>query len=346
MKDEAPFLLEWVAYHRLIGVNDIHVFSNDCSDGTDQMLERLDDLGLLRHFSNPSMIMEQNNHHQQMLRYVNTWPRLRRSDWVVNLDVDEYICVNAGAGRITDLFDAVPDANMIVMSQLNFGCGGIESYEDKLLSEQFRWAWSLDGSYHRHLNRRGAKTLTHASAEAKMWRNHSPIFEADKTHLVRPVNGSGEALTDLPLTKDVKSLLAPTYGFGLVQLNHYVLKSVEAFFLKVARGNANHPDHAYAMGYWRRYDHNHDYNDRIARWQDDVRAFRDELIADPELGPLHRAAVARAHEKIAEVKASEPGAILANHLRRYRSRNPVGGPALPEDAEEEEAAPDLVRSVG
>ena len=41
MKDEGPFLLEWVAYHRLIGVNDILVFTNDCSDGTDQMLERI-----------------------------------------------------------------------------------------------------------------------------------------------------------------------------------------------------------------------------------------------------------------------------------------------------------------
>ncbi|ROU00101.1 glycosyltransferase family 2 protein [Histidinibacterium lentulum] len=325
MKDEAPFLLEWVAYHRLIGLNDIHVFSNDCSDGTDLMLERLDDLGLLRHYSNPSMIMDAQNHHQQMLRYVNTWPRLRRSDWVVNMDVDEYICVNAGRGRITDLFDAVPAANMIVMSQHNFGCGGIETYEDKLLTEQFRWSWSLDAAYHRKLNRRGTKTLTHASAEALQWRNHSPVFEAGKTDRVRPVNGSGEDLTGLDLTEDVKSLLAPDYGFGLVQLNHYVLKSVDAFFLKVARGNANHPDKDYAMGYWRRYDHNHHHDENIARWQDDVRAFRDELIADAELGPLHHAAVARAHETIAAVKATEAGVALSNHLRRYRSRNPVGG---------------------
>ena len=42
MKNEAPFLLEWVAYHRLIGVNDILVFTNHCTDGTDLMLERLD----------------------------------------------------------------------------------------------------------------------------------------------------------------------------------------------------------------------------------------------------------------------------------------------------------------
>ena len=47
MKDEGPFVLEWLAYHRLIGVNDPIVFTNHCNDGTDMMLERLDEMGLI-----------------------------------------------------------------------------------------------------------------------------------------------------------------------------------------------------------------------------------------------------------------------------------------------------------
>ena len=34
MRDEGPYLLEWVAYHRLIGFTDIVVCSNDCVDGS------------------------------------------------------------------------------------------------------------------------------------------------------------------------------------------------------------------------------------------------------------------------------------------------------------------------
>jgi hypothetical protein len=56
-------------------------------------------------------------------------PRLRRSDWIVSFDVDEFICVNAGEGRMSDLFDAVPNADFISMNQLNFGCSGVETYD-------------------------------------------------------------------------------------------------------------------------------------------------------------------------------------------------------------------------
>ena len=33
MRNEAPFILEWIAYHRAIGFDDFLIYSNDCSDG-------------------------------------------------------------------------------------------------------------------------------------------------------------------------------------------------------------------------------------------------------------------------------------------------------------------------
>ena len=41
VRNEAAFLLEWLAHHRAVGVTDFLVFSNDCQDGTDAMLDRL-----------------------------------------------------------------------------------------------------------------------------------------------------------------------------------------------------------------------------------------------------------------------------------------------------------------
>lgn len=52
MKDEAPFLLEWFAHHLAVGFTDILVYTNDCSDGTDEMLIRLEELGLGHHRRN------------------------------------------------------------------------------------------------------------------------------------------------------------------------------------------------------------------------------------------------------------------------------------------------------
>ena len=41
MKDEAPYILEWIAHHRGIGFTDFLIYTNDCSDGTDLLLDRL-----------------------------------------------------------------------------------------------------------------------------------------------------------------------------------------------------------------------------------------------------------------------------------------------------------------
>jgi hypothetical protein len=45
MRDEAPALLEWVAFQDAIGIDRIVVYTNDCRDGTDAMLDRLGQIG-------------------------------------------------------------------------------------------------------------------------------------------------------------------------------------------------------------------------------------------------------------------------------------------------------------
>jgi hypothetical protein len=45
MRDEAPALLEWVAFQDVIGIDRIVVYTNDCRDGTDAMLDRLGQIG-------------------------------------------------------------------------------------------------------------------------------------------------------------------------------------------------------------------------------------------------------------------------------------------------------------
>jgi hypothetical protein len=41
MRNECIFALEWVAYHRVIGFDHVFVCTNDCDDGTDEMMDRL-----------------------------------------------------------------------------------------------------------------------------------------------------------------------------------------------------------------------------------------------------------------------------------------------------------------
>lgn len=322
MRNEAPFILEWVAYHRMIGINDPIVFSNNCSDGTDLMLERLDELGLIRHLPNPTMLTGGRMHIIAALKYLNNGSRLARSDWVVSFDVDEFINVKVGKGHIEDLFNATPDANLISLSQQNFGHGGQWSYTDELQTNTFVYGWDKSSSYTRKMNRRGTKTLTHQSSEPVFWGNHSPEFASGKLNRLHPVNGSGENISEVNMTNVVKALPEPYYGFDLVQLNHYAVRTVDSYLLKVARGSSAHPDRPYEMTYWRKYDHNDELDQSICHHADDLNAARDELLKDPELRQLHVGAVENAHKLIAELKERDAVKTLQGRIRRYTERNP------------------------
>ena len=41
MRNEGPFVLEWLAYHRVIGVDQVVIVSNGSTDGSDELLTAL-----------------------------------------------------------------------------------------------------------------------------------------------------------------------------------------------------------------------------------------------------------------------------------------------------------------
>ena len=94
MKDEGPFVLEWIAHHLAVGFTDIVVYTNDCSDGTDTMLMRLEEMGLATHRRNA--IPEGLRPQPSALNYAQAEPLVGSSDWVMVFDADEFLCLKYG----------------------------------------------------------------------------------------------------------------------------------------------------------------------------------------------------------------------------------------------------------
>jgi len=53
LKNKGPFLIEWLAHLMGAGVTDFLLYSNDCKDGTDVMLDVLDRVGVIEHIPQP-----------------------------------------------------------------------------------------------------------------------------------------------------------------------------------------------------------------------------------------------------------------------------------------------------
>lgn len=301
MKNEGPFILEWIAYHRAIGFDDFLVYTNDCSDGTDQMLDLLQARGIVQHRDNPYRQSGLKPQHAA-LQAADGEPVVKNATWVVCMDVDEYVNVKTGAGTLDDLFAAVPDANMISMTWRLFGNSRVHDFQDRFVTEQFtRCAPEFVRKPHQAW---GFKTLYKNIGLYKKLGVHRPKgLNPQLWELIRWVNGSGKPLPRAMYRNAWRST-AETYGYDLVSLNHYAVRSAESFLVKRDRGRVNHVDRDQGLAYWFRMNHNVEEDLSIQRMLPAAKAEFDRLMADPEIAGMHDRCVAMHRDKIAELRAA------------------------------------------
>jgi cellulose synthase/poly-beta-1,6-N-acetylglucosamine synthase-like glycosyltransferase len=137
MKDEAPFLLEWFAHHLAVGFTDILVYTNDCSDGTDEMLIRLEELGLGYH--RPNVIPEGIKPQPSALTHAQNEPLVGAADWVLVFDADEFLSVNHPSGTLEGMLDdtVARGGTGVVITWRIFGSGGVVDWSRAPVTEQY-----------------------------------------------------------------------------------------------------------------------------------------------------------------------------------------------------------------
>ena len=300
MKNEGPFILEWLAYHRSIGFDDFLIYTNDCTDGTDTMLSLLQRKGLLQHRENPFREMKMKPQHAA-LHATDSEDMIRDAAWITCIDVDEFVNVKAGDGTLDALFQAAPDANMISMTWRLFGNGDVHGFEDRFVTEQFhQCAEELTRKPHQAW---GFKTLFQNNGIFKKMGVHRPKgLKPQLQNQIRWINGSGRPLPQTMYRNAWRST-ASTYGYDLVQLNHYAVRSVESFLVKRDRGRVNHVDRDQGLAYWFRMNNNATEDRSILRHIPRAREEFKHLVADPDIRAAHAASVARHREKITELMA-------------------------------------------
>ncbi|WP_166418600.1 glycosyltransferase family 2 protein [Cochlodiniinecator piscidefendens] len=309
VRNEAPFLIEWIAYHRSIGVTDFLIYTNDCTDETVALLDRLQMLGYVTRLDNPFKVDKGQKPQRGALNHAVDHPLITESDWHICMDCDEFINVHVGTGTLSELFTEMNEPNVVSMTWKFFGNGGINDYEDRWVSEQFtrcapqfipkpRLGW-------------GIKTLVHKSAPYSKLGVHRPL-NADEARLseARWVNGSGRIMPEQMLNSNSWRSTKRTLGYDLVTLNHYVLRSADSYLVKRERGRVNHVDEDMGGYYWDRRNYNTETDDRMHAHQARARAEADKMLADPEVSGLHAAAVQTHKSKVAALKANPDYATL------------------------------------
>ncbi|MGJ8604925.1 MAG: glycosyltransferase family 2 protein [Marivita sp.] len=289
VRNEAAFLLDWLAWHRSVGVTDFVVVSNECDDGTDTMLDRLDVLGWLTHIRNAPPYGKGGIQFSG-LKLASRCDALKRAAWVITLDIDEFINVHVGDRTLPALIGALPDATAITLTWRNFGNAGVVAYEDKPVPVQFTrasphpmpWPWRASMFKTLYLNDKTYRNLG-------VHRPRNPV--EDRLAEARWYDGSGRALPpDMASGRIFSDYRLQQHA--LVQLNHYPLGAVDSYVLKSDRGRAVHSADRLGVDYWveRNLNTNQD-RTALPLW-DRVKPIRAALGADAVLSNLHQKAVA------------------------------------------------------
>lgn len=308
VRNEAAFLLEWLAHHRAVGFTDFLVFSNDCQDGTDVMLDNLADLGFVTHLRNDGPY-DKRGIQFTALKTAEKHPLVEAADWILPLDVDEFVNVHVGDHTINGLINALPEADAITLTWRLFGNAGQVEYRDLPITENFimaapailHWPWRASMF----------KTLYRNNGNYRKLGVHRP--RQPQSENIRWFDGNGKELNKQFRNKRIFSDFGQD-NYGLVQLNHYPLGAIESYILKSDRGRAVHDGDKLGMDYWVERNFNEDEDASILNLKPRRDKTLEALLANEALRILHNKAVAWRHERFQALVLEETNRALFGRL--------------------------------
>ncbi|MGI9389461.1 MAG: glycosyltransferase family 2 protein [Boseongicola sp.] len=317
MKNEGPFILDWLAHNRAIGVDNFLIYTNDCSDSTNELLGALAKEGIVEHRENPYRADGSVPQHAAF-RAAESEKTVQNASWLLTLDVDEYINIHVGEGQLADLIAAVPDANVISMPWRLFGSGDRIGFEDSPVCEQFRnCAPEYTPRPHQAW---GFKTLYQNIGLFKRLGVHRPRgFDPATRDEINWVDGSGRPMPG-PLWKAGWRMTDACWGYRLVTLNHYAVRSAEMFLVKRDRGRVNHVDRDQGLAYWFRMNHNACEDRTIDRNGVKVAEERKKLEAVQGVSEAHANSVVWHKSRISELLQNSEIQTFFETICGYRLR--------------------------
>jgi hypothetical protein len=266
------------------------------------MLMRLEELGLGYHRRNdiPDGIKPQ----PSALKYAQKDPIVRESDWLIVFDADEFLVVKYGDGTLDSVISAAGDAHALVITWRTFGSGFVEEWSRDPVTEQYTYAapamWNKGW---------GVKTLFRFDHEIWKLGIHRPsmkkkILDTDYPNTIHWLNGSGLPMEDYFKYRGWRSIRR-TVGYDWLQMNHYAVKSIDAYAIRKFRGNVNNKADKYNSDYWSLQDRNEVKEPSVLRHSQKRAEIMVELLKDPILKKLNFEAIERVEARLAEYKKTD-----------------------------------------
>lgn len=264
-KNEYDYILEWIAYHQLAGVDSFFIADNISDDGSSQLLEALDYLGVINrlHFPRVGDTGPQVLAYNHILRQYGS-----EVDLLGFIDADEFLVSTNDLSLKENLlsFASIEDAGALALNWRNYGSSGRKLSGEGLVIDRF-----LNASKKDHIANRHIKTVLKPSMVQRM-NIHECIlksgryYSGDLSPTIFEKGGSFE-----PKTKDVI--------YDRVRINHYVVKSRQEHMMNKARKGsaAGSAGRHKGEAYFKAHDLNDVHDDILTHFSEDIKRTVDGL---------------------------------------------------------------------
>ena len=214
-RDEAPYLREWVEFHRLVGVERFFLYDNRSTDDGREVLAPFVDEGLV-------VLQDWPDWPAQIQAYDHCLKAHRdESRWIAFIDVDEFLFSPTGRPlpQLLVEFERWPGVGV---NWAVFGSSGHRTKPPGLVIENY-------------LRRTGAAGV---NRQMKSIVNPLEVRSFCVPHFFMYREGWAVDENHRPITKPPRSMTEEV-SFARLRLNHYSIKSEEEFRRKLARGPAD-----------------------------------------------------------------------------------------------------------
>jgi hypothetical protein len=215
-KNEAPYLLEWIAFHKMIGVDHFYLYDNGSDDGGTELIRN-------SVFADSLTVIDWPQRPGQFTAYADCISRYAaQCSWMGFIDLDEFIHPLEGNSLRAILQDPRYDAySEILIFWMLFGSSGYQERPEGLVLENYRQRLPGESEVNGHV-----KTIARGPA----------LLGAGTTPHIFPTTGLACDPTGAPA---VKHALQPRPVHKVMTLHHYFTKSRADWEAKLRRGKAD-----------------------------------------------------------------------------------------------------------
>jgi hypothetical protein len=240
--DDGIYILEWIAHYRALGFDGILIYTNDNSDGSEKLLRRLADHGVITLIESETYgtVAPEAKAFEHSIQLLHD---LRQYEWVLFVDSDEYFWPDVPGGHgVANLLQCLEarfaghPPSAVCYQWLWFTSGMIFEREVGCLLERFQYARPSLGS----------KAFVRLPELVSMRYQHFPEIKPGGEIVDSAFNALPLDVRDVWDRSRVKQYqdVRPEYAGG--HIKHYWPRSFEEFFVKKARaGNLKLEDNLY-----------------------------------------------------------------------------------------------------